>query len=65
VPTLIESWQLGSDSAHCDQEPEKEHGEEEAWRMEEDGEGLLYKIQQPSPGRRGKLDMVPGCSGHG
>ena len=33
--------------------------------MEEDGEGLLYKIQQPSPGRRGKLDMVPGCSGHG
>ena len=46
MPTLIGSWQLGSDSAHCDQEPEKEHGEEEAWRMEEDGEGLLYKIQQ-------------------
>jgi len=41
VPTLIESWQLRSGSAHCDQELEKEHGEEEAWRTEEDGEGLL------------------------
>ena len=47
MPTLIESWQLGSDSAHCDQEPEKKHGEEEAWRMEEDGEGSYIKSNNP------------------
>ena len=59
MPTLIESWQLRSGS-----ELEKEHGEEEAWRTEEDGEGLLYRIYN-NPHLAGGENMVPGCSEHG
>ena len=64
MPTLIESWHLKSGSAHCDQELEKEHSKEEAWRTEEYGEELLHNLTALT-WQVGKLDMVPGCSPHG
>ena len=54
-PTAIESWQLRSGEAHCN---EVRRGRRRRRRRRRRASSL--KIQQPSPGRRGKIPLLMG-----